>query len=137
MAEEILVKEALTGEMIAAGADLTRQLDRTDWPVVGALWFYLHENNAWRLLIVSPTVTSEGALAGYRRVHETLKSFDTPLSLEDLSVVAPEDWRVRTLASAYATGPEIGGRRVSRTAINGQFIDDAFVYRLQPVAPAA
>jgi hypothetical protein len=137
MAEETLVKEVLTDQLIAAGADLTRQLVRSDWPVVGSLWLYEPEINEWRLLIVSPSVDSEGPLAAYRRVSAALQSGESRLSLDNISVVSPEDPRVRALASAHQTGFEIEGRRVSRSAINGFYIDDAYVYRLLPVAPAA
>src|SRR5213079_3376918 len=112
MAEETLVKEVLTDRLIAAGADLTRQLVRSDWPVVGTLWLYEPEINEWRLLIVSPSVDSEGPLAAYRLVSAALQSGQSRLSLDNISVVSPEDPRVRALASAYQTGFEIEGRRV-------------------------
>ena len=137
MAEETLVRDLLTEQMIAAGADLTRQLDQHNWPVVGSLWLYDSEINKWRLLIVSPSVISEGPLAVYRRLNTVLESVNPRLALDDISVVSPEDPRVRALASAYHTGREIEGRRVFRGAFNGHYIDDAYVYRLLPVAPAA
>ena len=137
MAEEILVKENLTEQMIEAGAALTRELDHSNWPVLASLWLYEAETNEWRLLIASPTVDSEGPLAAYRCVSGALRTVRPQLSLESISVVSPEDARVRALAAAYQTGFEIQGRRVSRGAVNGHYFDDAFVYRLLPVAPAA
>jgi len=137
MAEETLVKEVLTDQMIAAGAELTKQLDRSDWSAVGSLWLYESEINQWRLLLVSPLVSTEGPLAAYRQVSTALRLVNQPLSLENISVVAPEDPRVRALASAYQTGLRNEGRRVFRGAVNGHYIDDAYVYRLPPIAPAA
>lgn len=137
MADETLVKEVLTGEMIAGGADLTRELDRSGWPVVGSLWLYDREINQWRLLIASPVVDAEGPLAAYRRVDGALHTGESRLSLEHISVVSPADVRVRALTAAYQTGTEIEGRRVFRSAVNGHYIDDAYVYRLLPIAPAA
>jgi hypothetical protein len=136
MAETILVKEVLTDQMIAAGADLIKQLDRSGWPVVGSLWLYDPEMNEWRLLIVSPSVKDDGPLAAYQRINAQLESV-AHLSWEPISVVSPDDRRVRALASAYKTGPDLQGRRVHRTAVNGYYVDDAYVYRLPPVAPAA
>src|SRR2546423_14588559 len=121
MAEETLVKEVLTEQMIAAGADLTRQLDRANWPVVASLWVYKPEMNEWRLLIASPSVDSEGPLAAYQGVSAALRSGERGLSLENISVVSPEDPRVLALAAAYRTGLEIEGRRVFRSAINGHY----------------
>ena len=141
MAEETLVKEVLTGHMIEVGAELIRRLDHTSWPVVASLWLYESEINEWRLLIASPTVGSEGPLAAYRDINAALSNSggerSLHLALENISVVSPEDPRIRALASAYQTGSGIEGRRVFRGAINGHYIDEAYIYRLQPVAPAA
>lgn len=137
MAEEILVKEALTDAMIAAGADLMRSLDRAQWPVVASLWLFEAETNQWRLILASPAVTEEGPLAAYRHVSHALRSSCSKLSLDAVSVVAPTDSLVQVLRSAYRTDSGMEGRRVYRTAINGHFVDDAYLYRLPPVAPAA
>jgi hypothetical protein len=137
MAEETLVKEALTEDMIAAGADLTRSLDRAHWPVVASLWLFEPETNQWRLILASPAVADEGPLAAYRHVNQALRSSSSKLSLDAVSVVAPSDSLVQVLTSAYRTDSGMEGRRVFRTAINGHFVDDAYVYRLPPVAPAA
>ena len=140
MAEETLVKEVLTDQLIAAGAEFTRKLEGRTWPVVASMWLYDPEINEWRLVIASPRVSSDGPLAAYREVSAALQSGGgslLPLSLEDISVVSSEDSRIRALASAYPTGVDIEGRRIFRGAINGHYIDDAYIYRLPPVAPAA
>ncbi len=41
MAEETLVKEILTKEMIQAGADLIRRLDEAHLEVNASLWLYI------------------------------------------------------------------------------------------------
>jgi hypothetical protein len=140
MAEDTLVKELLTDQLIAAGAELTRKLERSTWPVVASLWLYDSEINEWRLVIASPRVGSDGPLAAYREVSAALQAGGEsvlPLSLEDISVVSAEDSRVRALAFAYPSGVDIEGHRIFRGAINGHYIDDAYIYRLPPVAPAA
>lgn len=137
MAEETLVKESLTDRMIAAGAELTRTLDRAHWPVVASLWLFEPESNQWRLILASPAVNEKGPLEAYRHVSDALRATTPKLSLDAISVVSPEDPLIRVLMSAYQTGFEIEGRRVFRSAINGHFVDDAYVYRLLPIAPAA
>lgn len=137
MAEETLVKEALTEDMIVAGADLTRSLDRAHWPVAASLWSFVPETNQWRLILASSAVAEEGPLAAYRHVSQALRSSASKLSLDSVSVVAPTDSLVKVLTSAYRTDSGLEGRRVFRTAINGHFVDDAYVYRLPSVAPAA
>ena len=137
MAEDTVVKEMLTEQMIEAGAQLTESLDGQNWPLVGALWLFDPEINQWRLLLASPTVKTEGAFEAYHHVNEALRESTSPLRLDSVSVVSPDHPIFRTLASALRPGWENRTRRVFRTAINGHYIDDAYVYRLPPLAPAA
>ena len=137
MAEEPLVKEVLTEHMIAAGAELTTELDRAKWPVVAALWLFDADNNEWRLLLASPSVRLAGPRAAYAQVASTLRNLRTPLPLESVTVVEPEDSRIRLLTSAYQSNRNLEGHRFFRGAIGGHVIDDAYIYRLLPVAPAA
>ena len=134
MAEEMVVKEVLTERMIAAGAQLTQALDRANWPVVASLWLFDAEINLWRLVVASPAVDESGPLKAYTRIDDALRSSGTQLVLNDITAVSPRHPIVRALASTYATGRDIEGRRVFRSAIDGQFIDDAYVYRLWPQA---
>ncbi len=134
MAEGTMVKEILTEQMIAAGAQLTHSLDQANWPVVASLWLFDVEINLWHLMIASPAVDEAGPLKAYTRIDEALHTSGTPLVLNDITAVSPKHPIVRALASAYATGREIEGRRVFRSAVAGQFIDDAYVYRLWPQA---
>jgi len=60
MAEETVVKDLLTHDMIVAGEELVRGLDASEYDVVGSLWFYIPESNEWRLMLVSPQLESEG-----------------------------------------------------------------------------
>lgn len=138
MAEETLVKENLTDEMIETGAELTKALDRSGWPIVAALWLFDADINQWRMVLASPAVEETGPLAAYVKVGALLEELNRTLPLSGLSVVTPNDPTIRALSSsAYARGTETEGRRVHRTAVNGRFVDDAYLYRLVPVAPAA
>jgi hypothetical protein len=137
MAEEILVTEALTDEMIAAGAELTKALDRAQWPVGASFWLFDPEINLWRLVLASPKVDQEGPLKSYRHVNEVLRRMSIAVPLASVSVVSPNHPNVRAFQSVYPEDRDMKGRRVFRTAINGRFIDDAYVYRIRPVTPAA
>ncbi len=137
MAEEILVKEALTERMIDAGAELTTSLDRAQWPVAASFWLFDQENNQWRLVLASPRVLDEGPLASYRHIHGVLRATSSPLPLESIAVVSPDDALVQAFRSVYRTNGDLERRRAFRGAINGRFIDDAYLYRVLPIAPAA
>lgn len=137
MAEEILVKEALTDRMIDAGAELTTSLDRAQWPVAASFWLFDPENNEWRLVLASPRVLDDGPLASYRHIHEVLRATSSPLPLESISFISPDDPLVEAFRSASRTVRKLEGRRVFLGVINGRFIEDAYVYRVLPIAPAA
>jgi len=137
MAEEILVKEALTERMIDAGAELTTNLDRAQWPVVASFWLFDQENNRWRLVLASPRVLDDGPLASYRHINEVLRKTSSPLPLESIAFVSPDDALVQAFRSVYRTNRDLERHRAFRGAINGRYIDDAYVYRVLPVAPAA
>lgn len=133
-AEETVVKEALTEEMIAAGAELTRSLDHAHWPLVAALWLFDPENNQWRLLLASSCVNEQGPRESYEHVSEALRALHEPVPLESVRVVSSEDPFVRAFRSAFRAGRRSEGRRVFRSAIDGHFVDDAYIYKVTPAA---
>ena len=56
MAEETVVKEMLTQEMIQAGAEITRRLDEAHLEVRASLW--------WYILIPHDAITENMTIAG-------------------------------------------------------------------------
>ena len=137
MAEEPLVKEVLTEQMIVAGSDLVRALDRAGWLLAGALWLFDPENNEWQMLLASPLLRAEGPRSVYAHIAKILRASNSSVPLENITVVDPDDIRIHLLASVYSSYQDVEGRRFTRGAINGHFIDDAYIYRLNPIAPAA
>jgi hypothetical protein len=138
MAEETLVKEMLTDEMKKAGAELTRKLDEAKWPVTASFWYFVSDDNQWKLIVASPKLESEGPRQSYEAISNagsTLREYFG--GLEFISVVTPKNDVVRTLALALNTGPTITGIRFSKNMIDGHYIDDAYVYRVTPPAAAA
>ncbi|MDY7033864.1 MAG: hypothetical protein SVY10_18370 [Thermodesulfobacteriota bacterium] len=133
MAKELVVKEILTDEMINAGEIITRQLDAEGVPIKAALWFYSAEENTWRLFLASPLVNKEGPKRVYMKVRDAIghmpKDQPSP-SLKDISVVDEQDQLMSLLKIAIKTGQGMTGIRFSRNTINGQFIEDAYIYRL-------
>ena len=130
MAEDAIVKEQLTDEMIEAGARLTAQLDEAGVPIVAALWLFQPEINEWRLLFASPEVRTQGPRAVYAKVREAVDSVAGPrLPLSNIGLMDTEDELVRQLNKAMQTGPGIARIRFSRNVIEGHFIDDALIYR--------
>ena len=133
MAEEVVVKEVLTKEMIEAGAELTRLLDQTPLVVSASLWLYIPESNIWRLIIVSPEVKTSGPKKVYQKIQPILSQIleEKPsIGLKDISVVENDDPLIALLRVAIRTGDGISGIRFSKNIINGHFIEDAYIYRM-------
>ena len=133
MAEEVVVREALTNEMIETGAELTRRLIAAQLSFNACLWLYLPESSKWRLMIGSPEVTRHGPRKVYRKVQSVLSEppEDLPrISLMDISVVEDNDPLISLLRRVVKTGDSVSGIRFSQSAINGQFIEDSYIYRL-------
>lgn len=134
MVENVLVKESLTESMIKAGEELTRILDQMNWPVTASLWFYFVEENQWKLLLTSPLVTKEGPKRAYQRVQEALENFQKgipKIGLQDVAVIDESNPLISLMKPAIRTGGGISGIRFSKNVINGQVIEDAYIYRLQ------
>lgn len=134
MAQDTLVKEVLTEGIIKAGADLTKSLDELGWPVNASLWFYFSDENQWRLIVASPAVEAEGPKKAYGHVLAALKKVPegpSKLNLQDISVLELNHPLISLLRISINTGPGISGIRFSKNVINGQMIDDAYIYRLQ------
>lgn len=131
MAENAVVKEQLTENMIRSGAELTSKLDEIGVSVVAALWFFVPEINEWRLLFASPAVSAQGPRTVYESIHRALEELggDAAIPLSMIGVLDSEADLVHLLKAAIRTGPGISRIRFSKNVINGHFIDDALIYR--------
>jgi hypothetical protein len=132
MAKEILVTESLTDPMIKAGAKLVQRLDSANSEVQSAFWLYYSDDRIWKLILASPLVDSLGPREYYKKVisaNEEALDHEEVISLNDISVVSITDQLVSLLRTAIATGGGLSGIRFSRNTINGNFIEDCYIYR--------
>jgi len=133
MAEETVVKEILTQEMIQAGAELTRRLDEAHLEVRASLWLYIPDKNLWRLIVASPAVRQDGPKKVYQQIQTILSKMSDKtwrIPLHDISVVEDSDPLIALLRISMSTGDGISGIRFSRDTINGHFIEDTYIYRM-------
>ena len=132
MAENTVVKEQLTDEMIDAGARLTQKLDELGLPIPVAMWFFMPDINEWRLLFASPEVATTGSRDVYRKIEEARKKLGAEAEHVPLSAIGLIDTNhelVQLLRVAVRTGPDVSRVRFSKNVIDGHFIDDALIYR--------
>ena len=126
------MRDQLTQEMIDAGKNLTERLDRHDLGVIAAMWFYLSDEDEWRLVVAFPKLDTDPK-AAYAEVQSALpEDPDTGarLSLRNITVVSPSDSLLVALRTVAPTGPGISGIRATRNRINNVFVDDAYIYRM-------
>jgi hypothetical protein len=105
-------------------------LDKSQIKVSAAFWLYYGDTGVWKLWIATPEAGTNLQDA-YVEVAQALSSFG-PVDDFDLSrirLVTPNDPMVRALNAAI----RVDGTsqvRFSRNVINGIYIEDAIIYRL-------
>ena len=138
MAEEILVKEPLTKEMIEVGKEMSLRLRQRDFELVCSLWLYEAEYNRWRLVLASPVVDRDGPRKAYQIIDKILQdNWEMDIWLPNISALSPSDPLVQAVRSLgkidllrphYAPTPRVDvGRRHTRSLIHDVFIEDAYI----------
>lgn len=130
MAEEILVKEPLTKEMIEVGEELQRRLITTGVRIAACFWLFDREANRWQLTVASPEVDDEGSRVVYGKVWDILYGGPNGirgLDLPDVTVLGANDKFVRALAG-YNALTTLSEKRLSGFGLNGIYIEDIYIY---------
>lgn len=82
-------------------------------------------------MIASPEVALHGPKEAYEAISRALNDLSEHfITLQLVTVTTPDHPLVRTLAVAVRTGEGISGIRFSRNTVNGRFIEDAYLYRV-------
>ena len=129
-------KPTLVDADMKAGEALLGKLDKAKFNIKAAFWFYLSEPEEWRLFLASPVFDKEGPTKAYEKVQSELAELkkgseqDYELSLQNISVVSPNDNLIKLLKSAVKTGPGVSHIRFARNVINNVLIEDAYIYRV-------
>jgi hypothetical protein len=125
-------KAILVDKDIKDGESLIRALDRSQFTLSGALWFYFPKAEEWRLMLVSPLVDKIGPQKSYRIIQSVIEDFPSSfgISIINISVISPKSKLIQLLRMAIHTGPGISEIRFSRNTIDNVFIEDALIYRL-------
>lgn len=133
MAENTVVKEYLTEEMIEAGAKLTAKLDEMGLPIAVAMWFFKPEINEWRLLFASTEVSEAGPLSVYQKIQEARQALGDEVAAAPFAVIgllSTNRELVKLFRSALHTEGGVARIRFTKNVVNGHFIEDALIYRI-------
>lgn len=87
-----MLKTPLVEDFKEDGAQLLDVLQKKHFPVTAALWFYLADEDVWRLIIISPVVDKDGPLRTYMRITEFLNKLEPHVRVEinNISVMSPK-----------------------------------------------
>lgn len=150
MAEETLVKETLTQEMVDSGMELARALLGQQIELTACFWLYSAEANDWKLAVSFPQVDTEGPKKAYETI-QTIQSVIRPagfrqsepeparfarllrLYLDDITVLGPSHRLVRSVL-AVPLDPDSPGVRFKRSRLGDSFFDDVYVYNLRALS---
>jgi len=134
VAEEVLVSESISRDMISAGDRLARHLVASELPIDGLLWLYVPESHSWRFVVASPEVSTLGPKNVYQRIRAIIEQIPPSdaqvVSWDDIFVVDTKDPFIQLMRQALHTGEGVSGTRLSRNVVKGVLIEDAYVYRL-------
>jgi hypothetical protein len=125
-------KTVLVRDQIQDGRTFLRSIQEESFPVTAALWRYMEEHEAWKLVIVSPLADTEGLHEAYVRIVRVLRKLGdaTQLTVGDILVVRPDSAQFRRLQSTIEMFPG-GGVRGSGQALQDADFGDAYIYHWQ------
>jgi hypothetical protein len=132
MAENTIIKEYLSPDMIESGAKLIGRLDELGLPIVAAFWFFDSEINDWYLGVATPDRDAPGSKV-YRRIREARKALGDEVAaipMFGVRLIDVNDKTVRTLRKNVQTEPRaLSCIRLKGNAFDGHYIDDVLIYR--------
>jgi hypothetical protein len=124
-----VAQTTLVDHYLEEGKSLVEALDAANIPVRAAFWFYDVDAEFWYLIIATPLVDDLGPRGTYTLLQTKLQEVNSSLTLWDIKVMSPDASLIQLLRAAINTGAAIAGIPFSRSAINGVYIEDAYIYR--------
>lgn len=98
-----------------------------------ALWLYYSDRERWYLLLSSPEVDDRGAREMYYKISKALLNRPDELrevESDDIKVI-PYNSKLIQLFKNVVHIQDNSGVRFQNNVINGQLIEDAYIYRIE------
>jgi hypothetical protein len=118
--------------LIDEGARVVEKLDHSGVAVTSAMWILFPDSEAWKLALSLPVVKKSGPRRGYELVQKALEELGLEvrgISLEDVTVLSPDDPLMRRLRGALKKGLRVSPLWFKGNVIEGELFPDALVYR--------
>ena len=132
--EKIIAKESLTKEMIEAGANVLRHLNKANFDVQAALWIYRLESNSWRLVFALPEVEKEGPLKSYTKIRRILSQIpenQPRLNLSDIKVSEATHGLITALRKRNSLANKEFPQHVYHVGGSDHHVDEGYIYQLR------
>ena len=132
MAQELLVGNHLTSDMISTGSLVIKSLDTAKVGLKAAFWQYMPDERTWRLFLVSPQVRNLGPTAVYRKVNDAISKMPVNAlrpTTNDISILDNKSTSYARVRSLLSDPSSSSGVRLIRTSAEGKLADDLYVYR--------
>jgi hypothetical protein len=130
-------KSELVERDINEGRRLVEALDKANFPLPAAYWFFLPTLGVWQLRFSSPAVKDEGPRHAYAIVQTALATASPAIDidLDSISVVPESDPIATELRISVGTDgkPYIGGKSISNTIVGELFVHSIYVYRAERI----
>jgi hypothetical protein len=126
-----MVKTALVSFDVDRGAKIIEGLEAHGLKIRVALWLYLSDYEDWRLGLSSPKFAGLGTMACYGLLNATLDAAGFEVEqVPSILVLPPAGPFVRDLRRVFGKARNVEGMRLGGQIFGGQFVEDAFVYRI-------
>ena len=123
---------ALVSLDIENGKEVVDALDRAGKPPKVALWAKLPEYEDWRLVIASDRLSQSGSLSGYSQINSALEHAGiSPRKRPSISLRPMNKPFIKALRQSFGHAADVYGMRLGGQTFGDQYLEDAFVYRIQ------
>jgi hypothetical protein len=123
---------ALVSFDIENGKDVIEALDKGARSPNVALWAKLPEYEDWRLVIASERLNQTSSRSGYEEINAALRSAGVSFYKRPIiflkSMTSP---MIQELRRVFASAGDTYGMRLGGQTFGDQYVEDAFVYRIQ------
>jgi hypothetical protein len=126
-------RKELTEENIELGKKVLKGLDKEGFHAVAAFWLLAQGTEGWRYVIASEWIDKYGPIDTYGKLQDQLIAIlgKENIFIKYTSLISPTHPLINLLKVAIQTDPRsVSGIRFTGNVINGQYIDDAYIYRM-------
>jgi hypothetical protein len=117
---------------IESGKEVIDALDREGKNPNVALWAKLPDYENWRLIIASDHLDQSSSRSGYSEINAAMRKAGIPIHRKPSIFLRPMDKPfIQALRAAFSSTTDTYGMRLGGQVFGDQYLEDAFVYRIQ------